>query len=123
LGGNPVGVVNPNSAIPGPLYDAKIKQVADKLGSTPAQRGTIVIPKSVHENRIKANFQLMDLSTEDFAILDNLRDESNSVRYLDPRNHLGFDIFSDTADEPLINYAPWDDVPLDSPNSPNIIFK
>jgi protein-ribulosamine 3-kinase len=127
LGGNPVGVVNPNSAIPGPLYDAKIKQVADKLCSTPAQvmlswavqRGTIVVPKSVHETRIKANFQLMNLSTEDFGILDNLRDESNSVRYLDPRYHLGFNIFSDTADEPVLNHAPWDDVPADKDDPVN----
>jgi len=46
------------------------KQVAEKLGKTPAQvalrwslqNGSSVLPKSISEDRIKANFELFDWS-------------------------------------------------------------
>ena len=57
-------------------------QIAERLGRTPAQvlmrwclqRGTIVLPKSTHRDRIEANAQVFDfeLSDEDMAALDGL---------------------------------------------------
>ena len=54
-------------------YDA-VKEVAEKLGATPAQvlvawgayRGYSVIPKSVREERIVSNFKQIELSKEDY---------------------------------------------------------
>lgn len=51
-----------------------VKEVAQKLGATAAQvliawgayRGYSVIPKSVKEERIKSNFQQVELSKDDY---------------------------------------------------------
>ncbi|KAH0555943.1 hypothetical protein GP486_006114 [Trichoglossum hirsutum] len=109
LGGNPVGVVAPRAHIPGPLKDEKVLEIASRNHITPAlvllswavQRGTSVVPKSVHPDRIRSNLQIFALSDADFEAVDNLRSEEESVRYLDPRFHIGFNIFSEVADEPV----------------------
>jgi len=52
----------------------EVKEVADKLGATPAQvlvawgayRGYSVIPKSVNKDRIDSNFKQVELSAEDY---------------------------------------------------------
>jgi len=59
-----------------------IKEIATKLGATPAQvvlawqisRGVAVIPKSVHENRLKENFASLatKLDKDDIAQIDTL---------------------------------------------------
>jgi 2,5-diketo-D-gluconate reductase A len=64
------------------LGDPTVAQVAERLGRTPAQvllrwciqRGTIVLPKSTHQERIEENAQVFDfsLSDEDMATLDRL---------------------------------------------------
>jgi 2,5-diketo-D-gluconate reductase A len=64
------------------LDDAAVTEVASRHGRTPAQvlirwaiqRDTIVIPKSVHRERIEENAQVFDfeLSDEDLAALDAL---------------------------------------------------
>lgn len=57
-------------------------QIADRLERTPVQvilrwhlqRGDVVIPKSVHEDRMRANFDVFDfeLSPADMALIDGL---------------------------------------------------
>jgi 2,5-diketo-D-gluconate reductase A len=66
--------------------DPTITAIAGRLGRTPAQvtlrwhlqRGDIVFPKSVHEGRMRENFELFDfeLTDEDMATISSLnRDE------------------------------------------------
>lgn len=62
-------------------------ETAKKLNATPAQvliawgaaRGYSVIPKSVQDDRIIANFQQIDLSPDDFAKITGLV-ENNRTR-------------------------------------------
>ncbi len=64
------------------LDESTVREIADRLGRTPAQvllrwciqRGTMVIPKSTHRERIEENAQLFDfaLSDEDMSALDAL---------------------------------------------------
>jgi 2,5-diketo-D-gluconate reductase A len=64
------------------LDDAEIGEIAEKLGSTPAQvvlrwhiqHGYIVFPKSVTPERIRENFELFDfeLDTDDMSRIDAL---------------------------------------------------
>ena len=63
-----------------------VKTLAEKYGKTPAQillryniqNGVVVIPKSVHENRIKENIDVFDFSLSE--------DEMNSLKSLDKAN-------------------------------------
>jgi diketogulonate reductase-like aldo/keto reductase len=64
------------------LGDARVAEVAGRLGRTPAQvlirwcieRGLVVLPKSTHRERIEENAGVFDfaLSAEDVAALDEL---------------------------------------------------
>jgi diketogulonate reductase-like aldo/keto reductase len=64
------------------LSDATVGAIAQRLGRTPAQvllrwciqRGTIVLPKSTHQDRIAQNAQVFDfaLTEDDMAALDAL---------------------------------------------------
>ena len=74
LGGS---VKTRSSTNPGPMEDPVIKRIAEKYHKTPAQivirwavqRGTICIPKSSHEERIKENCSIYDfeLSEEEMS--------------------------------------------------------
>ena len=63
-------------------------EIAKKLNATPAQvliawgvyRGYSVIPKSVQEDRIKSNFQQIELSKEDYEALTKVG-EGNYTRF------------------------------------------
>jgi len=72
------------------------------------QRGISIVPKSVHEEYLKENLDLHELDEEDLDVISDLRKESGPVRFLDPSNHLGFDIFDENEDQPVGNSAPWD---------------
>jgi diketogulonate reductase-like aldo/keto reductase len=64
------------------LNDRTVNQVAQRVGRTPAQvllrwclqRDVLVIPKSIHQDRIRENAQIFDftLSPQDMAALDAL---------------------------------------------------
>jgi diketogulonate reductase-like aldo/keto reductase len=70
------------------LGDETVSEIAERLGRTAAQvlirwclqRGTIVLPKSTHQERIEANFAVFDfaLSDQDMALLDGL-DQSHGT--------------------------------------------
>ncbi|KAK2758998.1 hypothetical protein FQN54_003096 [Arachnomyces sp. PD_36] len=112
LGGKPVAAVNTNADIPGPLYDSefeKISQIAARYQISPAQvilswlvqLKVSVIPKTVHESRLLENLDLTTLTKEDMMQITNLSKMKREVRYLDPRNHIGFDIFDEDNDQPV----------------------
>ncbi|GLB37917.1 putative aldehyde reductase [Lyophyllum shimeji] len=71
-----------------------VVEVAQKLGATTAQvliawgakRGYSVIPKSVKEDRIKSNFQQVELSQEDYDRITAIGRE-NHVRFNIPRTY------------------------------------
>lgn len=67
-----------------------------------------MVPKSANLDRLVENLQVFQLSNEDFDVVDTLRTDDTAVRYMDPRNHVGFDIFDEEVDEPIANKAPWD---------------
>jgi diketogulonate reductase-like aldo/keto reductase len=71
------------------LNHATILAVAKKYGKTPAQvlirwslqHGLVVIPKSIHEDRIRENSQVFafHLGHEDMKLLDSLNENLQSV--------------------------------------------
>lgn len=78
------------------------------LLSWAVQRGTAVIPKTVHENRLVENLGLFRLRDESFREINELSSKTGTVRYLDPSAHVGFDVFNELDDEPVMDCAPWD---------------
>jgi diketogulonate reductase-like aldo/keto reductase len=75
------------------LSDDQVRQIADRVGRTPAQvllrwcvqRGLVVIPKSTHRDRIDENARIFDfmLSEEDMAALDALDATGGTERALE----------------------------------------
>lgn len=66
------------------------------------QRGTSVVPKTVQVARMIENMSLFTLRDEDLEKINRISEETGSVRFLDPRNHIGFDIFDEESDEPVV---------------------
>ncbi|OTA99717.1 hypothetical protein M426DRAFT_67258 [Hypoxylon sp. CI-4A] len=116
LGGRPVPLVRGNPDAPFPTEDQKIIDIASKCNMTPAQvclswavqRGIPVIPKSISEAHMEQNLQLRRLPDNLFAVVDRLSSERGPLRFLDPRRHIGFDIFDEEKDQPVEDSAPWD---------------
>jgi diketogulonate reductase-like aldo/keto reductase len=75
------------------LSDERVRQVAERVGRTPAQvllrwcgqRDLVVIMKSTHRDRIEENAQIFDftLSDEDMAALDALDETGGTERPLE----------------------------------------
>lgn len=72
-----------------------------------------MIPKTAREDRLAENLAVFRLSEEHFREIDSLASRTGTVRYLDPRNHIGFDVFNEQCDEPVMNSAPWDHLSSD----------
>lgn len=82
-------IMGRDKAIQGPMQDATVKAIADRLGQSCAQvlirwavqRGTSVLPKSTHPGRITANLDVFSwsLSAEDFAALSSLSTQRRMV--------------------------------------------
>jgi diketogulonate reductase-like aldo/keto reductase len=77
------------------LSDARVQQIAERVGRTPAQvllrwcvqRDLVVIPKSTHRERIEENARIADftLSDEVMAALDALDETGGTDRALERR--------------------------------------
>lgn len=82
------------------LEDPVIVEIAKKYNKTPAevvlswnvQRDVIVIPKSVHKERIEENSKLFELEKEDFDKICNIK---TRVRTVYPERFKVLDIFND----------------------------
>lgn len=90
-----------------PLLDnSVVHKIAEKRGCTPAQvalawgmsRGTSVIPKSQHEERITENFESLgcELKTKDIEKIDKLGEEHH--RYNNPRGGWKVDLYDGLED-------------------------
>ncbi|GMM52568.1 glycerol 2-dehydrogenase (NADP(+)) [Starmerella bacillaris] len=89
----------------GNLSDPTIQKIADSHKCSPAnivlswgiQRKCVVLPKSVHSNRIKDNLKYIELTKEDVATIDGIAKNSGLKRYCSWSN-IGLDVFDDNAD-------------------------
>lgn len=89
--------------------DIQIHSIALKYKQTPAQvllswavqRGTSVVPKTTREPRLDENRRLMSLDRTVMNTISQLVEERGHVRFLDPREHIGFDIFDESHDQPI----------------------
>ena len=61
------------------------------------------MPKTVQEEHMLENRDLFRLSDEHIARINCIAKVKGSIRYLDPRNHIGFDIFNEDVDEPILD--------------------
>lgn len=91
----------------------KVKEIASKLGATPAQvlvawgvyRGYSVIPKSVQEERIVSNFKQVELSKEDYEEISSIG-HNKHVRFNIPYEYKPFwdiNIFDEPAEKKASN--------------------
>ncbi|KAK3302967.1 aldo-keto reductase [Chaetomium strumarium] len=105
LGGRPIAAVRGHADKPFPTDDAVIVDIAAKYQVTPGQvcltwavqRGIPVIPKSTQEEHPKQNLQLRRLPDDLFKAVNTLATRLGPLRFLDPRRHIGFDIFDEEA--------------------------
>ncbi|KAK9453363.1 NADP-dependent oxidoreductase domain-containing protein [Dipodascopsis uninucleata] len=94
---------------PRTVDDAKVKEIADRLGvnagqvliSWGVQRGTVVLPKSVTPARIKMNFKDFIIPDKEMAELDALE---RHKRFNFPAQW-GYDVFDEVGDEYVRNAA------------------
>ena len=74
---------------------------AQVLLSWAVQRGTSVVPRTTREQRLDENRQLINLDHTTMDVISQLVEERGHVRFLDPRDHIGFDIFDESHDQPI----------------------
>ncbi|ONK77128.1 uncharacterized protein A4U43_C02F3380 [Asparagus officinalis] len=93
------------------VNDSTVQKVANKLNKSPGQvlvkwalqRGTSVVPKSTHANRIRENIQVFgwEIPDEDFKMLSSMSDQKRVVK--------GEQIFVNKTDGPFKSVAElWD---------------
>jgi diketogulonate reductase-like aldo/keto reductase len=94
-----------------------IAEIAKSSGKSPAQvllswalqRGVSVVPKTVQADRMVENRALSRLSDKDVEKINKIVESTGTVRYLDPKEHIGFDIFTESLDEPVEAVVSADD--------------
>lgn len=102
---SPLANTNPtyqSPGVPSILKDKTLVKMAEKKNATVAQvllnwgikRGTIVIPKSTHENRILENLESVEIEVDDhdMSVLATL---DKKLRMSNPSKSWGVDLFSD----------------------------
>ncbi|KAI0817537.1 aldo-keto reductase [Xylaria sp. FL0064] len=99
LGGRPVGVVRAYPSMPPPTEDPKILDIASRSGMSPAQ--VCLSWASAQEDHMKENLAPGKLLDGDFDIVDKLSELRGPIRFLDPKPHIGFDIFDEENDQPV----------------------
>lgn len=57
---------------------------------------------------MRQNLDVRRLPDVLFKAINQVSTERGPVRFLDPSQHLGFDIFDEENDQPVINSASWD---------------
>ncbi|KZT60035.1 hypothetical protein CALCODRAFT_493030 [Calocera cornea HHB12733] len=87
------------------LGQKDVVEVAKELGVTPAQviiswhvqRGTVVLPKSVHKERIEENLDIITLPKAAFDAIEKAATSHPPERVINPSKawKLGFDLFDD----------------------------
>ena len=60
-----------------------------------------MIPKTARESRLPQNLALSALSAAQMEEINVLGAQVGPIRYLDPRQHVGFDVFDEENDQPL----------------------
>ncbi|CAK37432.1 uncharacterized protein An01g14370 [Aspergillus niger] len=98
LGGKPVAAVNPNADRPASKHERSPAQI---ILSWIVQQGISVIPKTVRQSRMVENLDLKQLPDKDMETIYDLSKKKGEVRYLDPKNHIGFNIFDERHDQPV----------------------
>lgn len=84
--------------------DKTLIEVAERSGNTLAQvilawglrRGYSVLPKSSTPSRIESNFQIPDLSEEDFQAVENVS-KGRHTRFVNMKATFGYDLWADEA--------------------------
>lgn len=92
-----------------PLNNPTIAQVARQCGMTPAQvclswavqRGIPVVPKTVSQARMIENKTITRLPDELFQQVNKVHLGTGQVRFMKVTAKVGFDIFDETADQPV----------------------
>lgn len=110
LGGEPVNNGREgHNAGSSPLNHPTLIQVGTQCGMTSAQvclswavqRGIPVVPKTVKEARMVENSTIRRLPIELFDQVENVHLKTGEVRFLNITAKVGFDIFDETADQPV----------------------
>ncbi|BGP00659.1 hypothetical protein NBRC10513v2_006455 [Rhodotorula toruloides] len=92
------------------MDDKVVKEIASAHGATPAQvliswqaaRGIVVLPKSVTPERIKSNFEEVELTTDEITRLEKRALEFGTKRTVDPSEGWGVpDLWKDVPDAKL----------------------
>jgi len=60
------------------------------------------VPKTIQASRLEENRQIFNLDDSAMNIINQLAEGRGQVRFLDPRAHIGFDIFDESHDQPTM---------------------
>ena len=64
-------------------------------------RGVSVIPKTARKERLASNLRVEVLDRNQWDEINRLGNEAGPIRYLDPKDYVGFDVFDEHEDQPV----------------------